>query len=315
MKKIHLFILSLILILVILIIIFRDRPGIIARGEAAFSISDTSKVDRIIITGDNNGSIVLNRVNGNWLLNDSLPASPVAIDNFLFVMKRLRIKGIATDQPAGRENLKGIKISVTEGRKNYLFRYYSLNNMELIHKEGSSMIFPTEISGFPELRLSDVAVADAAYWRDRLMFSVGPKEILSVEVQYPDYPEKNFTIVNIGEAIKLLNPVTASFYPDTLTRQENMYMYLSYFRDVFFDDILGEEYKSDSIMRLSPDIRVIIESVKADTVLLEIWELAENAETKGGLAYLRKNEEREILEINRLIIDLWRKERADFLFK
>ena len=312
MKTYHYLLLFLAASLIVVIIFLQQKPGGFGGGEHAFAIRDTAKVNRIMLNADVSEEIVLSRTEKGWVMNDSLAVSPVAIDNFLFVMSRIRIKGIADDDfPVERAG--GIKISIFEGRKDHVFLYHFIDKVELIQREGSTNFYPFEISGFPDYSLAQVAIADPFYWRDRLVCSLRPEEIAIIEVQYPASPDKDFTIFQSGSKTELYDPLSGVIIPEEITRKDNLRMYISYFVDVYYDEILKDRVKSDSVLSQSPDIQISIEDISGKTSRLGIWPVIQDGRRDERISYLRLDDDQELLITRQTIIDLWRKEREDFL--
>lgn len=312
MKTYHYLLLFLAASLIAVIVFLHQKPGGFGGGAHAFAIRDTAEVSRIILNTDVSEEIVLSRTDKGWVLNDSFAVSPVAIDNFLFVMSRIRIKGITGDD-FPLEEAGGISISIYEGRKDHVFLYYFIDNLELLHKEGSSNFYPFEISGFPDYSLAQVAIADPFYWRDRHVCSYRPEEIAIIEVQYPAAAGKDFTIFQSGSKTELYDPLSGVIIPEEITRKDNLRMYISYFVDVYYDEILKDRVKSDSILSQSPAMQISIEDISGKNSRLEIWPVIQDGRQDDRISYIRLDENQELLITRQTIIDLWRKEKEDFL--
>ncbi len=301
----------LVLVLTWIIILLRDGIYGEGRNEFFFAIADTCKVHQILITGDD--TVNLKRLRDEWILNDSLSPSKVAVDNFLFAFSRLRIKGFFEDDM----NEKGqdtINIQINVGGRIRNFLLFIFNGQDILQKAGSDGMFQVEVSGFSDIRMNQVLVPDPYFWRERLLFSLKSEEISTVKIQYLSQPEKSIAIINAGNNYLLQNLEGNYFYPGNILNQEKLQMFTSYFMDVFFNDFIKDRQLTDSILGVYPELKCIIETNSEDSIQIALWPVADRGNENQNTFYIRRNDENEIMTLSSLLVDLWRKDAGDFIY-
>ena len=311
MKKQSYLIIAIGLLGIILWLYYRnDGISTIGRIGKYFEIRDTATVDWIIIEGDSR--VELKRKDNIWLINDEWQADQMAMNNFLFVFNRLRIRGIAGDAGVEKDD-PGYTIWIGENKKTRVMHNYSYKGMDVMHKEGAERYFFAEVAGFPDIKLQEVINDNPYFWRNRLLFSFRPEEIAEVSLHYPESPRKDFTILNAGDSILIYDPVDNYFYPGDKVNKEKLRMFISYFINVFFDEFLVETHRRDSVLNLSPDIQINIESTDGKSKRIDIWPVYNGEERDERFIYLRADNDHEILLAKHILTDLWGKEKDDFL--
>ncbi len=301
-------------ILLIIVILFAtsDRTSTIGRNTKYFAINDTSRIKSIIIGGSD--TLVLQRSGTEWILNDNFQADQNAINNFLFVFSRLKIKGVFGATTL-KDELQITTISFKEDNKFRVMRYQKINGMDILQRSSSDLFFQAEVSGFPDISINDVVKDNSGYWRNHLLFSVPPDNIRSIKLNYPSESDFDFMILNRNDSLLLRENKLNSFYPVEIVNQEKLRMYFSYFMNIFFEDFLSEKDGADSVFNNAPDFQIEIEEISGNILKLGIWPLYRNAVLDENFVYLRKNNDREILIAKHVLADLWRKEKIDFLYK
>jgi hypothetical protein len=166
-------------------------------------------------------------------VNGNAPASNIAIDNFLFSFQRIGVKGI-NSKPDITQG-KGLRVKIFEGRKKHFLRFYEINGVAFMHKEGAGKLYAIEVTGFPGIKPAEVINSDPDHWKDRTLLNLLPGEIQSVCVLHPFNPESDFQIkVAEGKPV-LFDGSGINEVPDSLTDKEKLDFYLSYFAHVFYD--------------------------------------------------------------------------------
>jgi len=311
MKKQHYIVIAGILIILCLYIFaWRDRRSTIAIAGRYFAVSDTLLVKRIKIEGTQ--IVELQRTNNSWIINDSLMADPVAVSNFLFIFSRLKIKSI-TNANGIRQDEASFIIQIDEGRKKRVIYYYKKNGMDMLGRENADRLFITEVSGFPEIRISDVVNDDPFFWRERLLVSMKPQEIAAITMRYPAEEDKNFTVFIQNDSLVLFNPVNNFFYPRETIHIEKLRMFISYFMSIYFEDFVADRRVKDSVLSVTPEIQIFLEGHEGDCIELDIFPRYNGNQRDDRFIYLRKNKAGEILIGKHVLTDLWGKEKGDFI--
>jgi hypothetical protein len=302
----------LIFILIVLItgvILLMPRKGEFRTGDFVFPELDTSRIESIIITPAEGGPIQMTRENSSWILNDSFQASPVLVNNMLFILKRMVVKGIADS--ADIPDMEFSDIIFNENREVYRFRFLQGGNAEIINIEEINYFI--EVSGFPDLRFSQVFSNSLSNWRDNSLLSMRPETVFAIDVQYPSENFKSFTILKSDNEFRLYDPFTDTFYPENATLKSEILMFSSYFMDVFFDSIINEANFIDSVFERIPEMKISLENKEGENFTMEIWPISDSVIMSERYKYARKNGEDEVLLINQVFTDLWSKQKSDFL--
>jgi hypothetical protein len=217
--------------------VFREELYSFVSPENSFRIADTAAISRIeLISHD---SIILVREENNWILNSGTTVSSVSVNNFLFSFSRMKAKGSRNN--AGLENEKYVKLIVLEGRKSHRFRYYQVNGVSYLQKEGNKKLFLIEVDGFPNIKPAEILSSDKDHWADRVMLNLKAGEIQEITVSHTSDAQKDFQI-KIQDGIPVLfdgnrqNPI-----PVDIVDREKLSFYLSYFTNVFYDETYADE--------------------------------------------------------------------------
>jgi hypothetical protein len=311
MKKNVYPLLIILVVLIIGVILLVPRKGDLRTGDLVFHELDTSKITQIIITPAEGYPLKITRENFLWMVNDSIQASPVAVENMLFILKRMIIKGIA--DTSNLSSLEFMKVVLNETRKDFNFQYAHGENTEIIKTGEGHNLYHIEISGFPELRFSQVFSGNVIHWRDNSLISYRPESIAAIHVEYPFENHKSFTILKYDNVFGLYDSFTDTFYPHNSILDSEMLMYTSYFMDVFFDSVINEPIIIDSVFHRTPEMKISIDNINGEKTAIQIWPVIENNSKNDRIKFVRRNEDRELLVINQLFTDLWSKQLNDFL--
>jgi hypothetical protein len=216
--------------LLVLGFIFRNKLESYFPVENDFNISDTAVVGRIeIISKD---SIILTRAGNAWTHNGESPANSIAVNNFLFSFMRMSVKGINSNPDIS--DVKAIRVKIFEGRRKHFFRFYEIDGVAFMHKEGARKFYAIEVKGSPDIKLEEVINPDPDHWKDRTLLNLMSRDIREVSVLHPIQPEKDF-LIRVSEGKPVLFDGVGKEVPDSLADKEKLNFYLSYFTNVFYD--------------------------------------------------------------------------------
>ncbi len=178
------------------------------QGELTdFSVKDTAAIDRIFMADDQGNTILLERGEEDWILNEKYKARPDGIRILLETIHKVRVKS-PVSQPAMENVLKDImgnhtKIEIYQGGSQPVKTYF-VGSANQLHTgthmliDGSSRPFITHIEGFHGF-LTTRYFTNENEWRDREVFAYQYGDIKSVSINYLDTPENNFKIVDKGD--------------------------------------------------------------------------------------------------------------------
>ncbi len=257
MKRIYLLLFILIILLLISVyIIFLGRPGLFRSSENDFAIKDTARI-RLVEIRSSDQIIILEKLDGQWMINRRFPASTSRIKGLLTLISRLSINALAPGSISNEikselEN-EGKRLMILTNRRNphVIFMYHDTvyTNATYMMKEHSSYIYRVEVPGFRNRDLAGLFVDKINYWRDHSLFHLKPEEIRSVSVFDRQKPENSFYLIHSGpgEYQLLTNPDSLDV-PDPDI--ESIERYLGYFASVSFERFLSSR-DHDSTFSLS----------------------------------------------------------------
>jgi hypothetical protein len=302
MRKTTPYIILFIAGIIILGFIFRNQLGSFISAESDFSISDTAAVNRIEIISED--TLVLSRSGSSWLVNGNLQANNIAINNFLFSFSRMRVKGISNNPDI--TDLKGLRIRISEGRKKHLLRFYVLDGISYIHREGGKKIYAVEVNGFPDIKPYQIITSDPDHWKDRTLLDLRAEEIREVKVLHPASPENDFTI-RISAGKPVLFDRNGIQVPDSTIDMEKLDFYLSYFTNVFYDSTLDFE------SGVSPRWIIMVEDSKDRNFELQVFPLISGGKVDMFKTLVKYNNQQGYKLVRFMVLDLLLQDKGHFL--
>jgi hypothetical protein len=191
------------------LLIFQFKSGTINPASRNFSILDTSGINQIILS---NGSVTinLNRADNGWQLDNSLKVRDDAIRALMNVLTLIEIKSpipnSVSDSLSRVVATKGINVELFCGSKN--LKSYSILSTKTLglgtigklkkHKKAFSLQLP----GFKG-NLASLFVLDPDYWKSNRLFIADITQIMRIDVEIPNSPEKSFSISLLENSVKL----------------------------------------------------------------------------------------------------------------
>jgi hypothetical protein len=213
------FIITIILVIIAAILVFNGSKSTMKPAMKDFAINDTSTVMKIFMSDKNNRNILLERQpQGYWELNGHFKAHEESIDLLLKTMLNLAIwepvpeaahntvitvmaassVKVEIYQKVFRINLfNRIKIFPHVKRtKTYYVGYVAQNNigtyMLMEHSSAPFLVYLPGFRGFVQSRYSTLEKD----WRDHAIFADKINDIRSVAVQFVEYPELSYKVIN-----------------------------------------------------------------------------------------------------------------------
>jgi hypothetical protein len=265
MKRIYILIIILIVLLLIAsYLIFVGRPGIYKGMDNEFAIRDTASIRLIEIRSSEN-IIILERQEGQWMINRQFPASSRRVKGLLTLISRLKINSVVP-APIRNEIMKrleddGKRLMIMAGRRNpyVTFMYHDTvhTNATYMMAEHSDHIFRIEVPGFRNRNIAGLFVDEINYWRDHKLFHLKPDEINSISLVDRKNPENSFyLIINDPGHYELFTNPDSNQIPDPNT--ETIEQYLGYFASVSFEQFLSSNDYDAGISFRDEDVRKII---------------------------------------------------------
>jgi hypothetical protein len=256
-KNIRLLIVFLALLVWTVLLMNMDfRKSRIAIDETKFSVLDTTSINKISLT-HNNDSTILSRENNGWMVNNKYPVDPSMKEVLMAVLSQVRVKRTVPKKDSQRiqEELRKsgyiIEILQQDGQTTQYYAggngisiSYFMNPEELpyvVHLPG----YDSYVTGIFEVSEND--------WRDRLLFQTSWMGIKEIQFLYPDNPVENLSIISAKD----LYEVSGIDNLDT-TKLMTFLDQISYF---YTDQYLsaGQIESYDSLKKTNPFLNISID--------------------------------------------------------
>ncbi len=180
-----------------------------------FAITDTSGINKIYLVEKNGKDILLENINGIWMVNKTYEAYHAYLDQMFETLQKLQVKTpIAQSQMEGVIKLIAASHTKVEVYKNnQIFKTYYISQSNSQHNgsymllEGSSEPFICEVPGFdgmPNLHFP----TDLKKWRSKVMFRIKPGDIQSVKLEFPDNKSESYQIDYNTSSYTITPPLT-----------------------------------------------------------------------------------------------------------
>jgi len=310
MKKniVIILIMTVALAVISVVLISKNTPSTIRKELAHFSVRDTASIQMFFLSDMNNNSVTIKRTHDNtWLLNDTYPVRDENIVTFFKTLIWIEVR-----EPVPTSHLEDV-ISRLSAIATKVEIYQKVYRIDLFNKikwfpytkktktfyvgdatsdqtgtymlmENSSMPFITYIPGFRGFLSTRFSPLEKD-WRNPGIFNYRLNDIKSVQLDFVEYPEHSFKIVNNGDrTFALFNPseIGDKTYPfDTL----KVLNYMSSFDNVNFEALVNHISKKDSILKSPPLYIFSIELSNGDKNIVKTykkWAVEGEEDTEGN---------------------------------
>ena len=306
MKKNKKFILILIIFAPIAFwFITQNDNSTLKEKETGFAVADTSIVTKIFIANKNTNSIILQRTNKGWILDNKFSTNPRVINSLLSTMNRVKIKSpvpkIGRDNIIKRLASIGIKVEIyQEAYRINLFDKYKFFPYEKLAKvyyvgdvtpdnlgtymlmedaENPYIVHIPGFRGFLTPRYSPMSDD----WKSHQVFKHTLSDIANVTIEFGDKPEESFNVditnANGNYSLTRLDNNTSIVNYDTL----KLLNFLTSFNDLRYESRLN------NIMST-----VRVDSIIQTPMLYEITLVDENNDTTYLVAFKKRSLPEEI---------------------
>ncbi|HBF87682.1 MAG TPA: hypothetical protein DDX39_03485 [Bacteroidales bacterium] len=250
------------------IIFFTQNKSSIKKDLRDFAVEDTSSIDKIFMVDKTNQQVLLERINGVWMVNGKYAARKDAIDILLKTINRIDVKSPVPNSAFENvvKSLATLSTKVEIYQNNELTKTYYVggatrdNQGTYMMLEDSSTPFIVTIQGFNGY-LSTRYFLDEVLWRNTTIFNYRFEDIASITLEHPMEPEKSFKITRVDENNYVLEKfkenIIANF--DTIRAKE----YFSYYKRINFEALIPnmEKKKQDSLNAATPKYIFTVEEV------------------------------------------------------
>ncbi len=287
MKKNKLSILLLILLIAvgIYVMVKNKNKSTLTGDETDFAVPDTASIDKIFIANKLGASALLEKKNGEWIINGKFPARKDALHLLFLTFMRTQIKFPAPQ--AAQENLlkdiasKGTKCEIYQNKKLSKTWYLGHETQDLRgtycllqgadNDKPYNTVYAVEIPGFigtvvPRFFITEVD------WREKQVMALTPDKIKNVTLSLIGSPDSSFSINVNGlhkfDVSTLTGKKIAPF--DTLSVQQ----YLSYFMNLYVEDWMTNTAgapRADSARKTNPFLQISITDITNKTAVYKFY--------------------------------------------
>ena len=261
MKKRNLIYLALVVILggFLIYLVQNKEKSTIKQELRDFAIEDTSIIDKVFMVDKQNNKLLLERKNGEWIVNNKFPARQDAINTLLETFHGMEVKypvpRSAHNNVVKQLSAKSVKVEVYSG-DNLIKTYYvggptpdHVGTYMLLDKSSVPMV--VYIPGFNGYLTPRFYVYEKM-WRAPRIFKYNYTDIYSVTVEHPMEPGKSFKVINENNTYKLIRLKDNQEIPDFDTIEVKLF--IGKFKNVNYDIALTQiaPHERDSIINSTP---------------------------------------------------------------
>lgn len=284
--------------------LFFRKSGTINKTETEFSIKDTSSINKIVIT-ENDESVILEKIENIWKINNSTNARNENIKTMLNTLFLMELKSPIPDnaQDFITETLLNSKRVDVYTNNEIIKSYYigtqtSEKNANYMMLENSENAYIVQI---PSLNadISESFPSDSKVWKGNIIFSYNFDEISEIQLIYNEKPENSFRIIKSENDFKVFD------YNENLIENinsENITKYFSYFSEIKFENYI-ENTNIEELKKNKPFIIVKITDSENNVNLFQGFYIFEKG-TKNINKFSGILNENEIVDVKFYDFDL-----------
>ncbi len=246
-------------------LINKNKTNQIGEKRKLFTIENTDIVTKVFLANKAGVSILLEKqTDGNWMVNKKYEVRKGQIELLLETFKRMEVRNTAA-KPAQTKIVNematmGLKVEIYAGEKNLKTYYVGGNTIDdlgtYMMLEGETQPYITIIPGFNGY-LSARYFTREADWRNREIFILDPKEIESIQVNYPSETANSF-FINFASMAK---PVLSNMKGDTTTQLDKKFVmeFIGQFQNIQYESVSQvSAVQKDSILKSKPFASIIL---------------------------------------------------------
>jgi hypothetical protein len=263
-----------------------------------FSLQDTSKVDLISIKSKTE-NIHLQKVEGEWILNEQYKAEQNIVKVLLSILKDVEVvRNVPKSQAeilSDHITENGFLVEISGDGKIFHSFYAAGNNNKTVSymmpaDENSPMIvnipgYESYVAGIFEIPTND--------WRDRVLLSTNWRSLQNLQIEYTEFPDYNLNIKFEFNFLKIEGITNL----DTLQMMD----FIGGFQYLQTDRYLekGQNARYDSLLGTSKTVTLTIEDINAkNSKTIHFYPLI--AQDPMMLGYVEEDEQMVLFEANRI---------------
>lgn len=276
-----------------------------------FAIQDTARIDKITM-GSGGVSMLLQKVDGVWQLNDQYKAEQNIVRVLLAILKDVQVvRKVPKSQAkalAGEVMTKGVLVEIS-GEGKLLRSFYAAGNdnktVSYMMAAGASQPMIVNIPGY-ESYVAGIFEIPQNDWRDRTILSTNWRTLQKLDMQYRQFPEYDFTIEFKFNFLSI----------DGIDRLDTARMmdYIEQFNFLQADRFLdrGQNEKYDSLLRTPETVSLSISDINAaNSKTILFYPLI--PDDPMMLGYVKEDDQMALFQANR--IQSWFAIREEFMAK
>jgi len=259
-KNIGYLLLLIVLAVAVYFFVFRSRETTLNGKDNAFSVKDTSSINKIFLADMSGRHITLQRTSDKWIMNNTHPVRSDVIQGLLSTIKEIEVKypvaEIAHNNVVKELSTTAIKVELYD-KQNALIKSYYVGGPDPT-QSGTYMILPNSdkpyviyipgFNGYVTTRYS----LDTDVWRDRTIFSFSIPQISSVTVNYTDERRDSSFEINVVRPDSFqIKPLNGKVIGKPVMK-EKLFLYLMAYSRVNAEGYKNNEPVKDSLLHTVP---------------------------------------------------------------
>lgn len=243
-----------------------------------FNVEDTSKIDKIFLVDKMNKSILLEKKQSYWELNNAYEARTDLVNLLLKTIYRMRVMEPVSNA-ASKAIIKNLAVKSTKVelyKKGKLDKVFYVGGPTqnsqgtFMIMEGSSKAFIIEMPGFRGY-LSTRFSTNEMEWRTQRVFNYGYNDVLEVIFNNYENEKQSFILKKEGALYSIFENATMNKFPlnDTLKAKA----YIASLRNKNFSkyvDDIPQEWK-DSILATTPMYSITVINTEGNEQSIDIY--------------------------------------------
>lgn len=288
MRKLSLIVL-LLGVLVLGVIVLWQQGVFQSDDDTTFAVENSDDVGLIFMADKGNQTIKIQRSNGQWTVNDSVPAADYMVKELLAT---LRLIQVSRPVPRAAHNnivrsmtAENIKVEVYDRDGDAMSIFYvggpaTNSRGNYMRKEGSDNIYIVEIPGFDGM-LQTRFPTKVTEWQDKTVFDYQPGEIAAIDLFYEESPEASFNLMVVQrDSFLLSSPGNPEIVPGYVLDQRKIASYVNLFRDINAEGFVNYLSNRDSIAQGTPYATLTVTDTSGQVNEVSFFRKAVNQRTK-----------------------------------
>lgn len=266
-------IIMLLLVIIALGFLMTEKNSTIFGSDSEFAVKDTANIVRIFMADKNGKSVLFDRVDKGWTLNESDKAHDKNVSMLLKTIMKLEVK-YPVPQKAHNNIVKmmaGNSIKVEVYKNDYrihigqikLFSYVDLarvfyvgnatqdNQGTYMLMDGGDRPYVVTIPGFRGF-VAARFTTEAKDWMSHEIFNIPYSRIEELSVETPEQPNKSYQIRKLEQGYEIMSLSNRQILPmfDTVA----LFTFLDAFKNINYESLIDNisEAKVDSIIHSEP---------------------------------------------------------------